>query len=54
MIVTYQDELGVVSVKLHEDECAVYYFSGYVHFTDGNYKDYKIKVEHLIEIAKEL
>ena len=48
MIVTYRDELGYVEVKTHDDESGVYFFDGYVHFTDGNEKDYKIKVENFV------
>ena len=51
MIVTYQDELGLVSVKIN-NLYGVTFFEGKAHFTDENDKDYKINIEHIIRIAE--
>lgn len=52
MIVTYQDELGVVSVQI--DNTYGIQFDGYGNalFTDTDGKDYTIPMEHLICIAE--
>ena len=51
MIVTYQDELGFVSVKI-DSTYGVTFFDGKAHFTDENGKDYKINIEHIARIAE--
>ena len=51
MIVTYQDELGVVSVRIN-DEYGVHFGANNVFFTDICNNDYKLKTEHLISITK--
>ena len=53
MTVTYQDELGVISVKI--DKTYGVQFSGYdeVLFTDEDGKDYTVNTQHLISISAE-
>ena len=50
MTITYQDELGVVAVKVHESYEIVFGFKK-VFFTDENDNDYSISSEHLISIS---
>ncbi len=50
MTVTYQDELGVVTVKIDE-EYGVTFGSSNAFFTE-NGTDYKVKIEHIISITK--
>ena len=52
MIVTYQDELGVVSVKI-DDEYGVVFDRNRAIFSDENDKDYQVDLNHLISIVKE-
>lgn len=50
MTVTYQDELGVISVSNIDD----IQFGGYkAYFTDEDGTDYTVNVQHLISIVKE-
>jgi hypothetical protein len=51
MTVTFKDELGVISIKDIDD---IQFDGTKAYFTDEDGTDYKVKVEHLIEIAKEL
>lgn len=52
MIVTFQDELGCLSVKI-DDKYGVTFGANKVFFTDENGEDYKVNVEYLISIEKE-
>jgi len=49
MIVTFQDELGVVSVSVNAD--GVQFDINKAYFTDENEKDYTVNVEHIISIT---
>lgn len=51
MLVTFQDELGVLSLKI-DDKYGVTFGANKVFFTDENGNDYKVNVEHLISITK--
>ena len=51
MIVTYQDKLGVLAVKI-DDKYGVIFGANKVFFTDENGEDYKVNIEHLISIEK--
>lgn len=53
MIVTYRDDLGLVSVTIN-DTYGIQ-FDGYenVYFTDTDGKDYKMPMQHLVSIAKD-
>lgn len=51
MLVTYQDELGVVSVSTNAD--GVQFGIDKAYFTDENERDYTIDIKHLISIVKE-
>lgn len=51
MLVTFQDELGCLSVKI-DDKYGVTFGANKVFFTDENGEDYKVNVEHLISITK--
>ena len=50
MIVTFQDELGLVSIKI-DNTYGVQFGYDRAYFTDENGKDYDIAIEHLISIA---
>lgn len=50
MTVTYQDELGVISIV---DIDEIQFDGSRAYFTDENGIDFKINVEHLISIVKE-
>jgi hypothetical protein len=50
MIVTFRDELGVVSVSGIE---SVDFGLDYIYFTDTDGKDYKLTSYELISIVKE-
>ena len=50
MTVTYQDELGVVAVKVNASYEIVFGLNK-VFFTDENDNDYGIPSEHLISIS---
>lgn len=50
MLVAFQDELGVVVVKVSKP---IIFGANLVYFTDDNDRDYTVKMEHLINIAKE-
>ena len=50
MTITYQDELGVVAVKVHESYEIVFGFKK-VFFTDKNDNDYIVDIEHIICIS---
>ena len=52
MTVTYQDELGVVAVKIDNQYQIVFGYKK-VFFTDENGRDYDILQEHLINISAE-
>ena len=50
MIVTYQDELGIISIADIDD----IQFDGLkAYFTDENGTDFKVNIEHIIRIVKE-
>lgn len=49
MLVAYQDELGVVVVKVSKP---IIFGANKVYFTDDDDRDYTINIEHLINIAK--
>ena len=51
MIVTFQDELGCLSVKI-DDKYGVTFGANKVFFTDENGEGYKVNIEHLISIEK--
>jgi hypothetical protein len=58
MIVTFQDELGVVSVKINDEQGVTFGInlkdsSTRAWFTDINEKDYIVDTKHLISIVKE-
>ena len=50
MIVTFKDELGIISISDIDD---IQFDGEKAYFTDENGTDYKINVEHLISIEKE-
>ena len=50
MIVTFQDELGVISVSI-DKKYGVTFGANKVFFTDTDGNDYKVKTEHLISIT---
>ncbi len=50
MLVAFQDELGVVVVKVSKP---IIFGVNKVYFTDDADRDYTVNVEHLISIAKE-
>lgn len=50
MLVAYQDELGVVVVKVSNP---IVFGLDKVFFTDDDGRDYTVKIEHLINIAKD-
>ena len=52
MIITFQDELGLVSVKVDKTHGVTFGFSN-VFFTDEDGKDYKVKVDYVISISAE-
>ena len=52
MIVTFQDELGVLSLKI-DDKYGVTFGANKVFFTDENGTVFKVNVEHIISIVKE-
>ncbi len=49
MIVTYQDELGVISIADIDD---IQFDGAKAYFTDEDGTDFKVNVEHLISIVK--
>lgn len=51
MLVTFQDELGCLSIKI-DDKYGVTFGANKVFFTDANGENYKVSVEHLISITK--
>ena len=51
MTVTYQDELGFVSVQIN-DEYGVVFDRDFAHFDDENGKSYKVQLKYLISITK--
>lgn len=58
MIVTYQDELGVISVKINDEYGITFGInlednSTRAWFTDEEEKDYIVETKHLISIVKE-
>lgn len=52
MIVTFQDELGCLELKI-DTKYGVTFGANKVFFTDEDGNDYKINVEHLISISAE-
>lgn len=50
MIVTYRDELGVISIADIDD---IQFDGAKAYFTDEDGTDFKVNVEHLISIVKE-
>ena len=48
MIVTYRDELGLVSLEV---ESGVGFDGTEAYFTDTDGKDYKVSVEYLVSIT---
>ena len=48
MLVAFQDELGVVVVKVSKQ---IIFGANKVYFTDDNERDYTVNMEHLINIA---
>ena len=50
MTVTYQDELGVVAVKVNESYEMVFGFKK-VFFTDESDRDYIVEIENIICIS---
>lgn len=48
MLVAFQDELGVVVVKVSQP---IIFGLNKVYFTDDNDRDYTVNMEHLINIA---
>lgn len=53
MIVTYRDNLGVVSVKI-DDEYGISFDDCFAYYTDKNGTDHKTNIENLIIIVKEI
>lgn len=51
MIITFSDELGIVSVHI-DTEYGVTFGKNVAFFTDEDGKDYKVNIEHLISIIK--
>ena len=49
MIVTYQDELGLISI--HE-VCCISFDGEKAYFTDYDGTDYTVKLEHLVSITE--
>lgn len=49
MIVTYRDDLGVISVADIDD---IQFDGSIAYFTDEDGTDYKVNVDHLISIVK--
>lgn len=52
MIVTFEDELGVLAVKIDEQYGVTFGIST-AYFSDEDGNDYKVNIEHLISIVKE-
>ena len=50
MTVTYRDELGVVSIRI-DKKYGVSFGANKVFFTDEDGNDYKVNVEHIIDIT---
>ena len=50
MTVTYQDELGVISIKDIDD---IQFADGKAYFTDEDGTDFTVNAKHLISIVKE-
>ena len=50
MTITYQDELGVISIADIDD---IQFDGSRAYFTDENGTDFKVNVEHIISIEKE-
>ena len=48
MLVAFQDELGVVVVKVSKP---IIFGANVVYFTDDSDRDYTVKMEHLINIV---
>ncbi len=48
MLVAFQDELGVVVVKVSKP---IIFGANKVYFTDDSDRDYTVNIEHLINIA---
>ena len=48
MLVAFQDELGVVVVKVSQP---IIFGANKVYFTDDNDRDYTVNMEHLINIV---
>ena len=51
MIVTYQDELGVISIADIDD---IQFDGAKAYFTDEDGTDFKVNVQHLISIITEV
>jgi hypothetical protein len=52
MIITYSDELGIVSVNI-DKAYGITFNNNIAYFTDEDGNDYKINTEHLINIIAE-
>lgn len=52
MTVTYQDELGVLSISI-DKKYGVTFGANKAFFTDEDGNDYKVNIEHLISISAE-
>lgn len=48
MLVAFQDELGVVVVKVNKP---IIFGANKVYFTDDSNRDYTVNMEHLINIV---
>ena len=52
MTVTFQDELGVLSIEI-DKKYGVTFGANKVFFTDVDGNDYKVNTEHIISITAE-
>jgi hypothetical protein len=52
MIVTYRDELGIVSVPMN-DTFGLQFDGDKAYFTDTDGKDYNLPISQLVSVAKD-
>ena len=52
MIVTYRDELGLISIQMN-DTYGLQFSEDVVYFTDKDDRDYEIPLSQMISVAKD-